>query len=50
MKCMYSHNEIPCCINTMSCPIKVDSNTIELFVHTSCYWVLDLLFVIMIVP
>ena len=30
---------------TMSCPIKVDSNTIELTVHTSCYCVLDLLWV-----
>ena len=28
---------------TMSCPIKVNSNTIELTVHTSCYCVLDLL-------
>ena len=27
----------------MSCPIKVNSNSIELTVHTSCYWVLDLL-------
>ena len=27
----------------MSCPIKVNSDTIELTVHTSCYWVLDLL-------
>ena len=27
----------------MLCPIKVDSNTIELIVHTSCYCVLDLL-------
>ena len=26
-----------------SCPIKVNSNTIELAVHTSCYCVLDLL-------
>ena len=25
------------------CPIKVVSNTNELTVHTSCYWVLDLL-------
>ena len=31
--------------NTMLCPIKVNSNTIELAVHTSCYCVLDLLFV-----
>ena len=30
-------------INTMSCPIKVNGNTIELTVHTSCYCVLDLL-------
>ena len=27
----------------MSCPIKVNSNTIELTVHTSCYCFLDLL-------
>ena len=27
----------------MSCPIKVNSYTIELTVHTSCYCVLDLL-------
>ena len=27
----------------MSCPIIFNSNTIELTVHTSCYWVLDLL-------
>ena len=27
----------------MLCPIKVNSNTIELRVHTSCYCVLDLL-------
>ena len=27
----------------MSCPIKVNSNTIERKVHTYCYWVLDLL-------
>ena len=30
-------------INIMLCPIKVNSNTIELRVHTSCYCVLDLL-------
>ena len=29
--------------NTMVCPIKVKSNTIELTVHTSCYFILDLL-------
>ena len=27
----------------MLCPMKVNSNTIELTVHTSCYCVLDLL-------
>ena len=27
----------------MSCSIKVNSNTIELTVHTSCYCALDLL-------
>ena len=31
----------------MLCPIKVNSNTIELTVHTSCYCVLDLLCVTM---
>ena len=30
-------------INTMSCPNKVDSNTIELTVHTYFYCVVDLL-------
>ena len=30
-------------INTMLCAIKVNSITIELIVHTSCYCVLDLL-------
>ena len=30
-------------INTMLCPKIFKSNTIELTVHTSCYWVLDLL-------
>ena len=30
-------------INTMLCPIKVNGNTIEPTVHTSCYCVLDLL-------
>ena len=29
----------------MSCPIKVNSNTVELTVHTSCYCILDLLYV-----
>ena len=27
----------------MLCPIKVNSNTIDLIMHTSCYCVLDLL-------
>ena len=30
-------------MNTMSCPIIFNSNTMELTMHTSCYWVLDLL-------
>ena len=30
-------------INTLSCPIKNNGNTIELAVHTSCYCILDLL-------
>ena len=33
----------------MSCPIKVNSNTIELTVHTSCYCVSDLLCVTFLV-
>ena len=33
----------------MSCPIKIIRNTIELKVHTSCYCVLDLLCVNLIV-
>ena len=33
-------------INTMSCPIEINSNTIELTMHTFCYLVLDLLCVI----
>ena len=41
MKCIriIISNEILNDINTMLCPIKVNSNTIELTVHTSCYWV-----------
>ena len=34
------------CINTVLCPIKVENNTIELIMHTSCYCGLDLLCVI----
>ena len=30
----------------MSCATKINVNTIELTVHTSCYCVLDLLYVI----
>ena len=30
----------------MLCPVKVNSNTIELTLHTSCYCVLDLVCVI----
>ena len=30
-------------INAMLCPIEDNNNTIELTVHTYCYWVLDLL-------
>ena len=36
-------NEIVNYINTMSCPFKVNGNTIKLKVNTSCYCVLDLL-------
>ena len=36
-------NEIVIDTNTMLCPIKVNSNTIELEVHTYCYCILDLL-------
>ena len=32
-------------INIVLCPIKVNSYTIELTVHPSCYYVLDLLYV-----
>ena len=32
-------NEIINDLNTMSCPIKVNSNSIELTVHTSCFWI-----------
>ena len=32
----------------MLCPIKVDSNTVKLRVHNSCYCVLDLLCVILL--
>ena len=32
-----------CYINTLSCSINVNSSTIELTVHTSCYYMLDLL-------
>ena len=35
-------------MNVMLCLIKVNSNTIELRVHSSCYWVLDLLCVILL--
>ena len=35
-------------INTMLYPIKFNSNTIELTVHTSCYCVSDLLCVMFI--
>ena len=34
----------------MLCPIIFNSNTIELIVHTSCYWVLDLLCVFILAP
>ena len=30
-------------INTMLCPIKVNSNTIDFIMHISCYCILDLL-------
>ena len=30
-------------INTVSCPIIDNTNTIELTLHTSCYYVLNLL-------
>ena len=39
----WTSNEILNDIKTMLCPIKVNSNTIELTLHTSCYCVLDLL-------
>ena len=36
-------------LNSMSCPIKANSNTIELTVRTSCCWVLDLLCVTLLI-
>ena len=36
-------NEIVNNINIMSCPIKLNSNTIELTVHPPCFCILDLL-------
>ena len=43
---MYSYDEFLMNIlnymNTLFCPIKNNSNTIELTVHTSCYWGLRL--------
>ena len=36
------HNKILHHINTVLSPIKVNSNTIEPIMHTSCYCVLDL--------
>ena len=42
---LWISNEILNDINTMSCPIKVNSDTIELTVHTSCCCVEDLLYV-----
>ena len=36
-------NELLDEINNVFCPIIFNSNTIEITVHTSCYWVLDLL-------
>ena len=44
MKCVYWYKEIMYHIYTLLCLIKVNS-TIELIVHTSCFCVLDLLFV-----
>ena len=40
---VYISIEIVNYINTLSCIIKVNCNTIELTVHTSCYCVLELL-------
>ena len=43
---MYSYNEflmnILNVINTSPCPLKSNVDTIELTVHTSCYWGLRL--------
>ena len=46
MKGIHICNEIVNDINTMWCPIKVNSKTMELTAHTSCYCLLDLLCVI----
>ena len=44
---MYLYNEflmnILNDINIVLCPLKSNSNTIELTVHTSCYWGLGLI-------
>ena len=37
------YHEILYCINTLLCPIKVNSHTIEPIMHTSCYCNSDLL-------
>ena len=39
----WNSNEIKIDINVILCPFKVNSITIELTVHTSCYCILDLL-------
>ena len=44
MKCSNQvQNSLVVSISTMSCPIKVNSDTIELTANTSCYCILDLL-------
>ena len=45
MKCIFLYSEIIIDINPMLCPIKVNSNTIELTGHTYFYCVLDLFWV-----
>ena len=41
--CMYWYNEILYHTHTMLCSIKVNSNSIDLTLHTSCYCILGFL-------
>ena len=39
------HTEASLNLNTMLCPIKVESKSIKLTIQTSCYYVLGLLYI-----